>query len=111
MPFRLFARTEGPGGSAVTPQLTSLTEGGGPAPDGAYSRWMGSSGMKRKGRKHLPKVGTRPSNERMYRDEREEHAHPFSIEPWKRRGTASVVAAIAIVLVVVAGIVALITFT
>jgi hypothetical protein len=28
---------------------------------------MGSQGMKRKGRQHLPKVGTAPDNQRVYR--------------------------------------------
>jgi hypothetical protein len=72
---------------------------------------MGSSGMKRKGRRHLPKVGTRPANEQALDDRRAEALHPFSDEPWRRRGTAYGVAAVVMVLVVATGIIALIAAT
>jgi hypothetical protein len=72
---------------------------------------MGSSGMKRKGRRHLPKVGTRPANEQALHDKRAEALHPFSDEPWRRRGTGYGLAAIVMVLVVAIGIIALIVAT
>ena len=70
---------------------------------------MGSSGMKRKGRKHLPKAGTRPSNEAKYHDERTEHAHPFSSDPWdeKRSNVGAIVMGV-VILFVVAAVVGLI---
>jgi hypothetical protein len=72
---------------------------------------MGSSGMKRKGRKHLPKVGTRPANEYELHDRRERALHPFSEDPWRRRHAGSAIAAVVVALVVLIGIVALIAAT
>jgi hypothetical protein len=72
---------------------------------------MGSSGMKRKGRKHLPKVGTRPAMEQDLQDRRERALHPFAEDPW-RRGVAGNWAFGVIVAVVVAiGVIALIAAT
>ncbi len=71
---------------------------------------MGSSGMKRKGRKHLPKVGTRQANEYELHDRREQALHPFSEDPWRRR-SGSTIAAVVVALVVLIGIVALIAAT
>jgi hypothetical protein len=70
---------------------------------------MGSSGMKRKGRKHLPKAGTRPSTEQLLHDERANALHPFSSDPWHRRGGIGITAIIvvAVVFIGVIGIIAL----
>ena len=71
---------------------------------------MGSSGMKRKGRKHLPKVGTRQADEYETRDRQQEALHPFSKDPF-RRGGGSPVLAIVIGIVVIFAVVALILVT
>jgi hypothetical protein len=71
---------------------------------------MGSSGMKRKGRKHLPKAGTRPSTEQLLHDERAGALHPFSSDP-SRRGPGYGVIAVVVAIVVAVGIIALIAFT
>jgi len=73
---------------------------------------MGSSGMKRKGRRHLPKVGTAPANQQALEDRRAEALHPFSDEPWRRRnGVGYGIAAILMILLVMTGVIALIAFT
>ena len=72
---------------------------------------MGSSGMKRKGRKHLPKVGTRPANEHELHDRREEALHPFSADPFRPRGDDSRVLAIVIGFVVVIAVIAVLVAT
>jgi hypothetical protein len=72
---------------------------------------MGSAGMKRKGRRHLPKVGTRPANDDALHDRRAEALHPFSIDPSRRRGARYTIAGIVVALVVTFGIVALIVAT
>ena len=87
---------------------------------------MGSSGMKRKGRSHLPKAGTRPANERELQARRAEALHPFSSDPWRRHGatytissdpwrrhgaTYTIVAIIVAAVVVTIGVVALIAAT
>ncbi len=61
---------------------------------------MGSSGQKRKGRDHLPKVGTAP--EREIRQEREAVEANLGIRP------GGVLALVVGVLLVVAGIVAIV---
>ena len=76
-----------------------------------YHHPMGSSGMKRKGRSHLPKVGTRPAIEHELRDRHAEALHPFSTDPWRRRGAGYTIMAIVVAAVVVIGIVALIAAT
>ncbi len=76
-----------------------------------YHRPMGSSGMKRKGRAHLPKVGTRPANEQELHDRRAHALHPFAAEPWHRRGPTSGIIAIIVALVAAIGVVALIVMT
>jgi hypothetical protein len=68
---------------------------------------MGKSGMKRKGRSHLPKAGTRPANEQLLHHERSGALHPFSSS---RRGGAGIVAVVVAIAVVI-GIVALIFLT
>lgn len=71
---------------------------------------MGSSGMKRKGRSHLPKAGTRPANEQLLREERAHALHPFSSDPRRRGGGYGIMAAVVAVVVVI-GIIALIALT
>jgi hypothetical protein len=72
---------------------------------------MGSSGMKRKGRSHLPKVGTRQANEQELRDRRAEALHPFAGDPRRRGGTAYQITAIIVAVVVLIGVLALIAAT
>jgi hypothetical protein len=61
---------------------------------------VGSSGEKRKGRRHLPKVGT-PAAEQWERHERiEEALHPFSDDPDRRRSAVATWVTVAIVVVV-----------
>jgi hypothetical protein len=79
--------------------------------DAVYHRRMGSSGMKRKGRKHLPKVGTHPANQYELHDRRERALHPFSEDPWRRRHAGSTIVAVVVALAVLIGIVALIVAT
>ena len=71
--------------------------------------------MKRKGRKHLPKVGTRTANEYQLEDRRERALHPFATDPWRRRDSGSrVVASVVAVVVglgVLLGVIALIVAT
>jgi hypothetical protein len=76
-----------------------------------YHHPMGSSGMKRKGRSHLPKVGTRQANEHELHDRRAEALHPFATDPWQRRGVGYTIMAIVVAAVVVIGMVALIAAT
>ena len=68
---------------------------------------MGSSGMKRKGRSHLPKVGTRLANEQELRDRRAEALHPFAGDPRRRGGTAYQITAIIVAVVVLIAVIAL----
>ena len=67
--------------------------------------------MKRKGRTHLPKVGTRQANEYELEDRRARALHPFSEDPWGRRGAGSRIAAVVVSLGVVVGIVAIVIAT
>ena len=64
--------------------------------------------MKRKGRRHLPKVGSPANIDHEIHEHRREALHPFSSDPDARRGPAATVAAIAIVLIVVIAIIGLI---
>ena len=72
---------------------------------------MGSSGMKRKGRTHLPKVGTPAANEHELEARRAEALHPFSGDPSRRRGPGYTILAVIVGIVVVIGIVAIIVAT
>ena len=72
---------------------------------------MGRSGMKRKGRKHLPKAGTRPATEQLLHHERAGALHPFSGDPSHRRGGKYGVFAVIIAAVVLIGIIGIIAFT
>ena len=84
---------------------------GRPAPDGVYHRRMGSSGMKRKGRRHLPKVGTRPAMEHELEDRRTEALHPFATDPWQRRRASSAIVGGVVAVGVAVGVIALIVAT
>ena len=57
--------------------------------------------MKRKGRQHLPKVGTPKERAWELHEEREGALHPFSDDPDRRRGPAAAVTAVIIVAVVI----------
>ena len=72
---------------------------------------MGSSGMKRKGRRHLPKVGTRPQTEQELRDRRQVALHPFTDEPFSRRGRGYGILAGVVAVGVAIGVIALIAAT
>jgi hypothetical protein len=72
---------------------------------------MGSSGSKRKGRSHLPKVGTPASNQHELEARRERALHPFSEDPSARRGASSQVVAVIVAVVVAIGVVALMIAT
>ena len=82
------------------------------APEGTvYAGRMGSSGMKRKGRRHLPKVGSPADIDYEIHKRREDALHPFSSDSGARRGPTSTVVAMGVVLIVVIAIIALIAFT
>jgi hypothetical protein len=72
---------------------------------------MGSSGVKRKGRKHLPKVGSPANIDYELHERRQDALHPFSSDPDARRGPVSTVVAIGILVIVVVAIVGLIALT
>jgi hypothetical protein len=72
---------------------------------------MGSSGMKRKGRKHLPKVGTRAAMEQSLEDRRAHALHPFSEDPYVGRGPNSWIIGVVVAVVVAIGVIALIAAT
>ncbi len=67
---------------------------------------MGSSGSKRKGRRHLPKVGTRPAEEHELHDRREVALHPFAADPLQRGGPPYGVIAVVVAIVVALAILA-----
>ncbi len=67
--------------------------------------------MKRKGRRHLPKVGTRPQVEQELHDRRQAALHPFAEDPFRRRGPSAAVIAAIVALVVAIGVLALIIAT
>ena len=64
--------------------------------------------MKRKGRRHLPKVGSPANVDHAIHERRQEALHPFSSDPGARRGPTSTVVAIGVVLLVVIAIVGLV---
>jgi hypothetical protein len=72
---------------------------------------MGSSGMKRKGRRHLPKVGTRPALEQELHDRRERALHPFAEDPWRRGIAGHWMIGLVVAVVVAMGVIALIAAT
>ncbi len=68
--------------------------------------------MKRKGRRHLPKVGTRPAIEHDVQEHRARALHPFAADPSRRQRTPGVtLIAIAIAVIVAIGVIALIVVT
>ena len=67
--------------------------------------------MKRKGRRHLPKVGTKPALEHELHDRRAEVLHPFSADPWRRRGVGYGIIAVVVAVVVALGLIGLVAFT
>jgi hypothetical protein len=71
---------------------------------------MGSSGMKRRGRSHLPKVGTRQAAAHELHDRRERALHPFAEDPWTGRAGSRIAAAV-IAIGALIGVVALIVAT
>ena len=77
----------------------------------AYHPLMGSSGMKRKGRTHLPKAGTRASDQQELHDRRERALHPFAEDPWRRGISRGWITGIALGIVAVVGFIGWIIFT
>jgi hypothetical protein len=67
--------------------------------------------MKRKGRRHLPKVGTRAANEHTAHDRRADALHPFTVDPGRSGGMGYRIAAVVVLLVVGIGIIALVLAT
>ena len=68
--------------------------------------------MRRTGRQHLPRVGTRQADEHELRDRREAAMHPLSEDPFDRRsGAGYAVMAALVALVVVIGVVAVMIAT
>jgi hypothetical protein len=72
---------------------------------------MGSSGMKRKRRRHLPKVGSPANIDYEIHERRKDALHPLSSDPNARRGPISTVVAIGVLVIVVIAIIALIALT
>jgi hypothetical protein len=72
---------------------------------------MSSSGMKRKGRKHLPKVGTRPAMEQQLEDRRTQALHPFSEDPWRRGTSTSWILAAVVAVILIIAVIAVIAAT
>jgi hypothetical protein len=72
---------------------------------------MGSSGMKRKGRRHLPKVGTPAERQHELEERRELAMHPFSGDPRPRTGSAAWLTAIVVGIIVFIGVLAIIVAT
>ena len=71
----------------------------------------GFIGDESQGAEPSTKVGTRPANEHELRDRRAEALHPFSTDPWRRRGAGYTIMAIVVAAVVVIGMVALVAAT
>lgn len=63
--------------------------------------------MKRKGRSHLPKVGTPADNERVLAEKRARAAHPFATDAQGRRGPGWTILGGVLAVVVVLAIIAL----
>ena len=77
-------------------------------PSVAYAPAMGKAGMKRKGRTHLPKAGTRPARDAQAREHRARGAHPFASNPGRRQGGGWAVASAVLAVLVIIAIIALI---
>jgi hypothetical protein len=67
--------------------------------------------MRRKGRRHLPKVGTRPQVERELHDRRQAALHPFAEDPFRRREPGAALIAAIVAVVAAIGVLALIIAT
>ena len=67
--------------------------------------------MKRKGRRHLPKVGTRQQLDHELHDRRERALHPFSEDPFDGQGRGYGLIAVIVAIVVAIGVIALIAAT
>ena len=80
-------------------------------PSVAYAHDMGKAGMKRKGRTHLPKAGTRPARQAQAREHRSRGFHPFAVDPSRRQSGGWAVGAAILAIVVAMGIIALIALT
>ena len=65
---------------------------------------MGSSGQKRKGRQHLPKVGTAPERKYAQKHEREAVVENFGIREGQATGWAKILVWVLVVLLVVGSI-------
>jgi hypothetical protein len=76
-----------------------------------YAPRMGKSGMKRKGRQHLPKVGSPANVDYETHERRKDALHPFSTDPDKKSGPTSTIIAIVVALIVVITIIGLIAIT
>jgi hypothetical protein len=66
---------------------------------------MGSSGEKRKGRKHLPKVGTAPERRYAQHEEREAVVENFGIHEGQASGWARILVWVLIIAVVGGGLI------
>ena len=66
---------------------------------------MGSSGEKRKGRKHLPKVGTAPERRYSQHEEREAVVENFGIHEGQASGWARILVWVLIIAVVGGGLI------
>lgn len=64
--------------------------------------------MKRKGRSHLPKAGTRPANEQLLHERRAHALNPFSGNSSRRGGTGFAILSAVLAVAVVVAIIALI---
>ena len=67
--------------------------------------------MKRKGRRHLPKVGTRQQLDHELHDRRERALHPFSEDPFDGGGRGYGLIAVIVAIVIAIGVIALIAAT
>jgi hypothetical protein len=65
---------------------------------------MGSSGEKRKGRKHLPKVGTAPERKYAQKHEREAVVENFGLHEGQATGWARILVWVLVVMVVLGGL-------
>jgi len=67
--------------------------------------------MKRKGRSHLPKAGTRPARQAQAHEHRARGRHPFALDPSRRQGGGWAIGAAILAIIVTVGIIALIALT
>ena len=72
---------------------------------------VGSSGEKRKGRQHLPKVGSPKEMAWELHEEREQALHPFSDRPDRRLGPAAAIIAVLIIALVIVAVVAFVALS